>query len=124
MRSTTDPARFVAAARGLVGVVLVSQPDRVIDLVGLGSHRERIRWAVRTLGVRHMVESATLTVRPSRGAHELVAGADTVHAVSMVALAAASSRDRRLATVAAGLACVMCAATILTGGRGIRRGSS
>jgi hypothetical protein len=114
MRSRSDVAELVAAARGAVGIALLTGPDRAVALAAPGSQRELTRLAVRILGVRHLAESVVLSLRPTRSVAGLVAGADAIHGLSMVALAVRASRDRRLGAVAAVLAGVMGAVTLLT----------
>jgi hypothetical protein len=92
----TTRVRNVALLRAGWGLLLVSAPAAVLRA---GGHREpsRAAWAVRVLGARHLVQAAVTVAAPSRPVVTMGAVLDGLHASSVVALAAASSRWRRTA---------------------------
>ncbi|MGW5361168.1 hypothetical protein [Actinopolymorpha pittospori] len=85
------------------------------------------RRAARVLGARHVVQAAATAALPTPAAYRLGAGVDGLHALSMVALAAADASRRRIAVaeaVSAGVFAVagLCVARALSGPRRGRKG--
>jgi hypothetical protein len=99
------PLELVRAAYGMCELLA---PDYVSGRL-LGEVPDgRTRVVIRILGARHLVQ-AVLTVRAGRAAHLVGGSVDTVHAASMVVLAALDSRYRKSAGVNAALALVFAA---------------
>jgi enoyl-CoA hydratase/carnithine racemase len=92
----------LTGGRGGLGVSYLVAPERVA--VTIGGHRMpgvAVR-LVRLVGMRHVAEAALLGATNSARLARLVGGVDVCHALTMVAVAVAAPRFRRLAL--AGLA--------------------
>ncbi|MBT1003795.1 hypothetical protein KIH31_14415 [Paenarthrobacter sp. DKR-5] len=106
-----SPLEFLRAGYG-AGELLA--PDAVEGrLLGhAADHRSKV--VIRILGARHLVQAA-LTSGRGPAAHRVGGTVDLIHAVTMLALAAADRRRRRAATVNAVLALVFSAAEFTLG---------
>jgi hypothetical protein len=100
--------RLVVARTVLAGVELLAPTHVLRAIAGDGINGSASR-VVRVLGTRDLVQAAVTYVRPSRAV--LVGGAvvDSLHAISMVALAVASPRNRRAGGTSAVVAALMAA---------------
>lgn len=97
-------ARPVDLARLALGVVIVARPDVPLRLTG-GRTLPHERAAVRVLGARYLVQSAVGLARGrSRWVRRGDVAVEVVHAATMLGLAGASPRHRRLALASAGAA--------------------
>ncbi|MGY1755065.1 hypothetical protein [Blastococcus sp. SYSU D01042] len=114
---TSRPAprgtRALAVAGAAAGVLLLGNPERVLEAVAPAFPRER-RWLVRALGARLVAQHGLVLVRPDAA----VAGAavDALHAASMLPFLA-SARYGRAARVSGGVAL----ASALAAGRALVR---
>ena len=96
--------RGAAATLGAAwGAALVSRPDALVEQVAGRRPDEVERLVARVLGVRQGLQAAAVARWPRR-AGRLGAVTDGLHAASMVALAVASPRYRRVAATSAGVA--------------------
>lgn len=87
--------RAVSAARGAWGAALLVAPERLLASVAAGEPLDaRARAFARALGVRQLLEAALLR-RAGARAVALGAAVDGVHALSVLALAAADRSRRR-----------------------------
>lgn len=98
-RRTLDAPQTNAVVRGVVGCCLVCWPDRLGNAIDPSSTSTVTIGLMRTLGVRHLVESAVLWRWPSTRLLTGLTAVDVIHASSMGAIAAGSSTYRRLGTV-------------------------
>jgi len=96
------PTRIVAAAGATAGLVLLTQPLRVLDALAPAFPRERA-WLVRALGARMLVQHAVVLVRPGHGVVRAGAALDLLHAASMLPLVA-SARYGRAARISGAVA--------------------
>ncbi|WP_052206920.1 hypothetical protein [Sinomonas humi] len=94
------PLEAFRAAYGVMELLAPGALERL--LVGTAAD-ERARTTIRILGARHVLQ-AVLTARAGRTAHRVGGGADALHALSMVALAAFDPKRRRAAAVNAVIA--------------------
>jgi hypothetical protein len=106
-------ARLVAAATGAWGLALVLRPDEVLALAVPRAGRPPRR-LVRVLGLRYCVQAAVVLAAPARSTVGLAAGADALHALSMVAAAVHWPRHRRATALSAGVATAAATAEVLT----------
>jgi hypothetical protein len=102
------PAWFWPAVRGAYGVALCCAPGPLLARAGGRPASPRARAVARVLGLRQLGQAALGAARPEPAALAAGAVVDLAHAASMVALAAADSRVRRICLldglVATGLA--------------------
>jgi hypothetical protein len=77
--------RTTALAGVAAGLVLLTRPDDVRAHLAPEFPRER-RWVVRLLGARLLVQHATVFAAPRPPVLRLAAGADLLHAATMVPL--------------------------------------
>jgi hypothetical protein len=92
-----ERGRWLTAGRAGYGAVLLLAPPGVLArLAGEACDEATVRVA-RVLGAREIVQAAILTARPGHGWQLGGAVVDVLHGASMLALAAASPRYRRLA---------------------------
>jgi hypothetical protein len=101
MTGTRPPAPIPAvllmsAGRALYGLALLAVPGPMLALCGAASSR-RERAVARVLGARHITQAAVsaAAVSPAGGSSALATGAviDSLHAASMLGLAARSTRS-------------------------------
>lgn len=85
------------AARAGYGAALVLAPGVVIYLVTGRFPGRRARRVAQLLGTRHLIQAALTAVAPVPAVLAAGAGADGLHAASMLALAAASRGTRQAA---------------------------
>jgi hypothetical protein len=111
-RPSTTAARIIGAGSVIVGVALLAAPGRVCDLVSNTGARPT-GW-VRLLGARYLAQGVAQLRWPRPAVLRGSAAVDGLHAVSMVALAAASPTYRRLAVCSAALASAGTAANAST----------
>jgi hypothetical protein len=102
----TTASRRPAAARGRAllpviragyGVTLVAVPGVLIRLVAGHPPGRRERRVARLLGARHLIQAAVSAFAPAPGVLAAGAGADALHAASMIMLAAVDPGSRRAA---------------------------
>jgi len=104
----------ISLVRAALGTVYVFVPQWVPGLLGVQVDR-RARVVVRILGARYLIQAGLVSRAVSRApstpyAPAIGAAVDGVHAASMVTLAAADRRRRRLALADAGIAAAFGAA--------------
>lgn len=102
--------RATAGVRAVAGAGLLLRPDLAARLLGsppTGAHP-----VLRGLGVRHLVEAATLWTRPTRTATDVAVAIDAVHVGSLLGFAAISAEHRRPALRDAALATGLLLATL------------
>lgn len=102
-------ARVLGGATCSLGLVLVSSPGRVGQLVAGRGHVPS-SWITRMLGVRYLVQGTAQLVRPGQAVLAPSAAVDLLHGGTMLALAAGSSNYRRPAVISA---CVAAASAVL-----------
>jgi hypothetical protein len=98
-------AHGLPVARGAYGALLLCAPDAAIGLCGPRPASVSARNVARLLGVRHLIQAALTARMPDAMVLAVGSGVDVAHAVSMLALAAAS-RPLRRAGLADGLVAV------------------
>jgi hypothetical protein len=103
------------AARASYGVALVMAPGAVIYLATGRFPGRRARRAAQLLGARHLVQAAVTALAPAPGVLAVGAGVDSLHAASMLALAAVSPGTRRAALTDALAEALFAAAGALAG---------
>jgi hypothetical protein len=108
--------RLSIATRASLGAALLLWPARLLATIAGRSTSRPERAAARVLGARHLSEALVLCRDPDRGPALVVAGVDTVHALTMAALAAARPRERRLATLSAAAGLLLAATASCQGG--------
>jgi hypothetical protein len=94
------PLETLRAVYGAAELLLPGTVERL--LVGT-TPDARARKAIRILGARHLLQAA-VTARGGRTVHHFGGGVDTLHALTMVGLAAFDPERRRAATVNAAIA--------------------
>ncbi len=96
--------RYAAVARSAYGVLLLLVPGAVIRTASGEPAGTAPAMVGRILGLRHLVQALAVDRKVTRD--RLLAGAviDAAHALSMVALAAASERHRQPAALDAAMA--------------------
>jgi hypothetical protein len=94
------PLEMFRAVYGAAELLIPGTVERV--LVGTAPDA-RARKAIRVLGARHLLQ-ALVTARGGRTLHHLGGGVDTLHALTMVGLAAFDPERRRAATLNAAIA--------------------
>lgn len=100
----------MSLVRTALGAVYLFVPEWVPGLLGVQVDR-RARIVVRILGTRYLIQAGVVSRVPAkRYAPAIGAVVDGVHAASMVTLAAADPRRRRLALADAGIAAAFGAA--------------
>ena len=90
--------RRIAIVRAVYGVFVLVASDTIIETM-TGERSRTAATVGRIIGLRHVIQARTLAQRRSRGWAAAGAGIDTLHALSMVALAILSDRYRRLAAL-------------------------
>ena len=123
--STTRPVDVVRLGLGLV---TLARPELPLRLAGGRTHQHE-RSAVRILGARYVAQSVvglavtrsrqqpTASNRPRPWLQQLDAAIEVIHAATMIALAGASPRHRRLALLSAATALGFSAADLRGNGR-------
>lgn len=105
--------RVLGGVRGALGVAQLVSPGRVGWLYGVRlDHRARV--VARVLGARQVVQAVLTAAMPTRAVRHLGVGVDALHAASMLALAMADSRRRRMALLDALLASTLAVAGVVT----------
>lgn len=94
------------------GAALLARPERIADVVGGGIAPPS--WIVRVLGARGVLQETVVLLAPSRRAATAAAGADVLHALSMLAAAAIWPRYRRCELASAGIAAGSALVTVAT----------
>jgi hypothetical protein len=113
--------RLIGAGSVMLGVTLLATPGRVRDYAA-DNDALHTSW-VRLLGARYLVQGMTQLRWPRPEVLQGAAAVDGLHALSMVALAAAAPPYRRSASLSASVALGAAAANALTARRmhGARR---
>lgn len=105
---TPSGARRGIRVKGLVrlalGAALLARTPGIVRAVNAGDCPPHAVSAARVLAVREVAQGALLTARPHRTTVLVGAAVDGVHATSMLALAAALPRYRRVALVSGAFA--------------------
>lgn len=91
------PGRALQVIRAGYGLALVLAPAPIIRLAAARPPGRRTCWAARVLGTRHLVQAALTAVAPEPAVFAVGAQVDTLHATSMLLLAAVSQSGRRAA---------------------------
>ncbi|MBA2772538.1 MAG: hypothetical protein H0U36_00625 [Nocardioidaceae bacterium] len=106
--------KVTTVARIVVGTIELTQPSLL-----MARHQPDVvtRRAIRVLGVRDLVQAIATIAAPSRRVVRAGVAVDLLHAASMLALATADQRRRRLALTSAALAGALAA----SGAVGVRR---
>jgi len=94
--------RLIGASSAALGVILLATPGRVGDYVS-DNDALTTGW-VRLLGARYLAQGAAQVAWPRPGVLHASVVVDSLHALSMVALAAASPTYRRAASFSAAVA--------------------
>ncbi len=94
--------RLIGATSAALGVILLATPGRVCDYVSDNGARPT-GW-VRLLGARYLAQGVAQVAWPEPAVLQASAAVDTLHALSMVALAAVSPTYRRSASLSASVA--------------------
>jgi hypothetical protein len=103
------------------GTVLLAAARRLVRAAGDDPPPRAAVLAARALGLRDVAQGAALALRPDRRTLDVGNAVDGLHALSMLTLAVADRRHRRLALVAAAQAVAELLATrALTGPRASR----
>jgi hypothetical protein len=110
---STRADRVVSVAGLVAGAVLLARPERVLTPLA-PEYPGRRRWIVRVLGARLVAQHAAVLAAPTPAVLRASAGADLLHAASMVPLLR-SPRYGRAARISAAVAA-------LYGAWGARRG--
>jgi hypothetical protein len=101
--------RIATAVRLVLGTAVLSDPHRVLALVGSPDRDERpVRWVARVLGARWLVQ-ALLDLRPGSRMRALDVTVELTHGASMLPVAVVWPAHRRSALVSASLAAGMAA---------------
>jgi hypothetical protein len=109
-RVRSREVRIVAVGTGSLGALLIARPEAVARACSGAPNAVPRAWIVRLLGARMLLQALVEAARPEQ---RILAGGiatDAAHGASMVALAAASRRYRRPASIsaaAAGLSAVL-----------------
>jgi hypothetical protein len=107
--------------RGAWGAVLLTDPGLPLRLGG-GLDSPAVRWAVRLLGARHLVETIILSASHDDRPRRWILAVDGTHGLSMLVLAAVNSRLRRDALLSAASAAGLVALSWREGSVPSRRG--
>ena len=91
------PGHALQVIRAGYGLALVLAPGPVIRQATGRPPRRRTRWAARVLGTRHLVQTALTAAAPQPAVFAAGGQVDTLHATSMLLLAAVSQGGRRAA---------------------------
>jgi len=91
------PGHALQVIRSGYGLALVLAPGPVIRLATGRPPGRRTRWAARVLGTRHLVQAALTAAAPMPAVFAVGGQVDTLHATSMLLLAAVSQGGRRAA---------------------------
>jgi hypothetical protein len=113
--SASAAPRLIGAGSVVVGVTLLAAPGRVCDYIS--DTRARPTGWMRLLGARYLAQGVAQLGWSQPAVLQVSAAVDGLHALSMVALAAASPTYRRLASVSAVAATAGMAANALTARR-------
>jgi hypothetical protein len=107
----------VALAEGCWGALLLIAPDPLLDSVAGDPVDDRVVFAVRLLGARHLLQAIVTRRRPTR--RRVLAGAtvNAAHAASMIGLAVADVGPRRLTLASATTATALAAAAAVAAAR-------
>jgi hypothetical protein len=95
MTAAATGGRALQMARASYGLALVLAPRETIRLAAGRLPGRRECTVARLLGARHLVQAALTVVIPLPGVFAIGAQVDTVHAASMLMLAAAGRPERR-----------------------------
>ncbi|MBT0773412.1 hypothetical protein KIH74_30985 [Kineosporia sp. J2-2] len=95
--------RVIALAGAAFGAALLLRPAGVIRAVGADPATPGLLPAARVLGARHLAQAAAVGLRPGAPAGWAVL-IDTLHAASMIGLAAVAPGHRRAALASAAVA--------------------
>ena len=96
-RRRPAPGHTLQVIRAGYGLALVLAPGPVIRLATGRPPGRRTCWAARLLGTRHLVQTALTAAAPEPAVFAVGGQVDTLHATSMLLLAAVSQGGRRAA---------------------------
>lgn len=91
------PGYVLQVIRAGYGLALVLAPGPLIRLATGRPPSRRTCWTARVLGARHLVQSALTAAAPQPAVFVVGGQVDTLHATSMLLLAAVSRGGRRAA---------------------------
>ncbi|HTQ91937.1 MAG TPA: hypothetical protein VMK84_20820 [Streptosporangiaceae bacterium] len=91
------PGHALQVIRAGYGLALVLVPGPLIRLATGRPPSRRACWTARILGTRHLVQTALTAVAPQPAGFAAGGQVDTLHATSMLLLAAVSQGGRRAA---------------------------
>ncbi len=91
------PGHVLQVIRAGYGLALVLAPGPLIRLATGRPPSRRTCWTARVLGARHLIQTALTAVAPQPAVFAVGGQVDTLHATSMVLLAAVSRSGRRAA---------------------------
>jgi hypothetical protein len=91
------PGYALQVARAGYGLALVLAPGPLIRLAAGRPPSRRACWTARVLGARHLVQTALTAAAPQPAVFAVGGRVDTLHATSMLLLAAVSRGGRRAA---------------------------
>jgi len=89
--------RALQLSRAVYGTALVLAPGRTVGLVTGRVPSRRTCRVAQLLGARHLVQTALTAVAPRRAVFAAGGQVDTIHATSMLLLAATDGSGRRAA---------------------------
>jgi hypothetical protein len=102
--------RALTAVRAAVAVTYLTAPRWIPGLVLGVRLDQRASLVARVLGARQLIEASVAAAVPSPVTLKISSAVDGLHAGSMLALAAADDRRRKVALADAALAAGLCAA--------------
>ncbi|WP_285247667.1 MULTISPECIES: hypothetical protein [unclassified Pseudarthrobacter] len=115
--------RALEASRAVFGVCQVVFPAPIYRVAVGQQPDSRVRAVMRILGARHLIQAVAVGAVPTSTALHLGAGVvDSLHSVSMIALAIADRRRRRPAALDAVIAGLFAGMEFVVAGRR-KRGS-
>jgi len=91
------PGHALQVIRAGYGLALILVPGPLIRLATGRPPGRRTCWTARVLGTRHLVQTALTAAAPQPAVFAVGAQVDTLHATSMLLLAAVSQDGRRAA---------------------------
>ena len=111
--SSQSVTRWLAVGRLVWGIALLAAPQKVFRAASGAAGTRGATDIVRVLGLRETSHAAIAIAAPTAPVVAAGAAVDGIHALSMVGLAAASSRYRRPALLSAAIATCASAAGLM-----------